>query len=65
MVGWGRLGLDALAGVALVFPFVIFIQHVAARGMGGIEQRIEFGQALISRYSYLKSRSFSAVRLPV
>jgi Na+-driven multidrug efflux pump len=31
----GRLGPDALAGVSLVFPFVMFMQHVAASGMGG------------------------------
>ena len=28
----GRLGPDALAGVSLVFPFVMFVQHVAASG---------------------------------
>jgi putative MATE family efflux protein len=31
----GRLGADALAGVSLVFPFVMFVQHTAASGMGG------------------------------
>ena len=31
----GRLGADALAGVSLVFPFVMFAQHAAASGMGG------------------------------
>jgi MATE family, multidrug efflux pump len=31
----GRLGPDALAGASLVFPFVMFVQHVAASGMGG------------------------------
>jgi len=31
----GRLGPDALAGVSLVFPFVMLIQHTAASGMGG------------------------------
>jgi putative MATE family efflux protein len=31
----GRLGSNALAGVSLVFPFVMFVQHVAASGMGG------------------------------
>ena len=31
----GRLGPDALAGVSLVFPFVMFVQHVAASGVGG------------------------------
>jgi MATE family, multidrug efflux pump len=31
----GRLGADALAGASLVFPFVMFVQHVAASGMGG------------------------------
>lgn len=31
----GRLGPDALAGVSLVFPFVMFMQHSAASGMGG------------------------------
>jgi putative MATE family efflux protein len=31
----GRLGPDALAGVSLVFPFVMFAQQVAASGMGG------------------------------
>src|SRR5437762_335802 len=31
----GRLGPDALAGVSLVFPLVMFVQHVAASGMGG------------------------------
>ncbi|MBI2771248.1 MAG: MATE family efflux transporter [Burkholderiales bacterium] len=30
-----RLGPDVLAGVSLVFPFVMFVQHVAASGMGG------------------------------
>ncbi len=31
----GRLGPSVLAGVSLVFPFVMFVQHVAASGMGG------------------------------
>ena len=31
----GRLGADALAGVSLVFPFEMFVQHVAASGIGG------------------------------
>ncbi len=31
----GRLGPDALAGVSLAFPWVMFIQHAAASGMGG------------------------------
>jgi len=31
----GRLGPDALAGVSLVFPWVMFMQHAAASGMGG------------------------------
>jgi putative MATE family efflux protein len=31
----GRLGAEALAGVSLVFPWVMFIQHAAASGMGG------------------------------
>ena len=31
----GRLGADVLAGVSLVFPFVMFVQHTAASGMGG------------------------------
>lgn len=31
----GRLGPEVLAGVSLVFPFVMFVQHVAASGMGG------------------------------
>jgi putative MATE family efflux protein len=31
----GRLGAEALVGVSLVFPFVMFMQHVAASGMGG------------------------------
>lgn len=31
----GRLGADALAGVSLVFPFVMFAQHTAASGVGG------------------------------
>ena len=31
----GRLGADALIGVSLVFPFVMFVQHVAASGVGG------------------------------
>lgn len=31
----GRLGTDALAGVSLVFPFVIALQHLSASGMGG------------------------------
>lgn len=31
----GRLGSDALAGISLVFPFVMLMQHGAASGMGG------------------------------
>lgn len=31
----GRLGADALVGVSLVFPFVMFVQHIAASGLGG------------------------------
>lgn len=31
----GRLGPDALAGISLVFPWVMLIQHGAASGMGG------------------------------
>ena len=31
----GRLGADPLAGVSLAFPFVMFMQHAAASGMGG------------------------------
>ena len=31
----GRLGPEALAGVSLVFPWVMFMQHAAASGMGG------------------------------
>src|SRR6266850_1668298 len=31
----GRLGAQALAGVSLVFPWVMFMQHAAASGMGG------------------------------
>jgi putative MATE family efflux protein len=31
----GKLGPEALAGVSLVFPWVMFIQHAAASGMGG------------------------------
>jgi putative MATE family efflux protein len=31
----GRLGPDVLAGVSLAFPFVMFLQHVAASGVGG------------------------------
>src|SRR5690348_8297374 len=31
----GRLGSDALAGVSLVFPWVMLMQHGAASGMGG------------------------------
>src|SRR5688572_29195586 len=31
----GRLGPDALAGISLVFPFVMLMQHGAASGMGG------------------------------
>ncbi len=31
----GRLGPDALAGVSLVFPWVMIIQHSANGGMGG------------------------------
>ncbi|MBC5766332.1 MATE family efflux transporter [Ramlibacter albus] len=30
----GRLGLDALAGISLVFPWVMLMQHGAASGMG-------------------------------
>ncbi|MFN0299649.1 MAG: MATE family efflux transporter [Burkholderiales bacterium] len=31
----GRLGAEALAGVSLVFPWVMLMQHTAASGMGG------------------------------
>src|SRR6266850_1840234 len=31
----GGLGADALAGVSLVFPWVMLVQHTAASGMGG------------------------------
>jgi len=31
----GRLGGDALAGVSLVFPWVMLVQHTAASGLGG------------------------------
>lgn len=31
----GRLGAKALAGVSLVFPWLMFMQHAAASGMGG------------------------------
>jgi putative MATE family efflux protein len=31
----GKLGPDALAGISLVFPFVMLMQHGAASGMGG------------------------------
>ncbi|HEU5321206.1 MAG TPA: MATE family efflux transporter [Methylomirabilota bacterium] len=31
----GRLGAEALAGVSLVFPFLMLMQHMAAGGMGG------------------------------
>jgi putative MATE family efflux protein len=31
----GRLGVDALAGVTLAFPWVMLVQHTAASGMGG------------------------------
>src|SRR5579863_1223442 len=31
----GRLGTDALAGLALVFPFTVLMQNMAAGGMGG------------------------------
>ena len=31
----GRLGPDALAGISLVFPWVMLMQHGAASGMGG------------------------------
>lgn len=31
----GRLGAEALAGVSLVFPWLMFMQHAAASGMGG------------------------------
>src|SRR5882762_8551869 len=31
----GRLGPDALAGISLVFPWVMLMQHTAASGMGG------------------------------
>jgi putative MATE family efflux protein len=30
-----RLGDNALAGVSMVFPFIMFVQHVSASGMGG------------------------------
>src|SRR5206468_478864 len=32
---FGRLGTDALAGFALVFPFMMLMQMMAAGGMGG------------------------------
>ena len=31
----GRLGIDALAGVALVFPVAMLMQNIAMGGMGG------------------------------
>jgi putative MATE family efflux protein len=31
----GRLSVDALAGVSLVFPFIMAVHHVANSGMGG------------------------------
>lgn len=31
----GRLGPDALAGISLVFPWIMLMQHGAASGMGG------------------------------
>jgi Na+-driven multidrug efflux pump len=31
----GRLGTDALAGIALVFPVAMLMQNIAAGGMGG------------------------------
>src|SRR5262245_2917496 len=31
----GRLGADALVGVSLAFPFVMFMQHAANGGVGG------------------------------
>jgi putative MATE family efflux protein len=31
----GRLGVEALVGVSLVFPFVMFVQHAVAGGLGG------------------------------
>ena len=31
----GRLGTDALAGLALVFPLTVLMQNIAAGGMGG------------------------------
>src|SRR2546423_9336823 len=31
----GRLGADALAGIALVFPFIMLMQQVANSSMGG------------------------------
>src|SRR5262245_35553245 len=31
----GRLGDDALAGVSLVFPFVMAVHHLANAGLGG------------------------------
>jgi Na+-driven multidrug efflux pump len=31
----GRLGPNALAGISLVFPWVMLMQHGAASGMGG------------------------------
>jgi putative MATE family efflux protein len=31
----GRLGADALAGVSLVFPFVMAVHHLANAGLGG------------------------------
>src|SRR5215216_3261836 len=31
----GRLGAEALAGVSLVFPLKMLMQHMAAGGMGG------------------------------
>src|SRR5215472_403228 len=32
---FGRLGTEALAGFALVFPFMMLMQMMAAGGMGG------------------------------
>jgi hypothetical protein len=35
----GRLGAEALAGVSLVFPLKMLMQHMAASGMGGAWDR--------------------------
>ena len=47
-----KLGTDALAGMALVFPVVMLIQMMSAGGMGGSSSRREIDMASISLRDY-------------